>query len=188
MASNNINNHQDYNEDISNISSISTSLNQSTDTSVNDNPRRSLRLSKSPQVNPRSVNQTNLHRTVSGGINSIRSPKLNSRKKGSSSRGRGDYSNALSQTIVDDNRIMLHSTLPSDQSEDDEMLCDLNINQDNNNTIVASDTSKVASRAQILSYFEEKSGGFYCNDCNKVNSLFHFFKYMFAPVKLSRCL
>jgi hypothetical protein len=179
MASSNTNNTLINNENLSNMSSISTSSHQlSADTSMNETSRRSARLSeKSPQITSKSINQSNVHRTVSGGVTNSHSPKLNNRKRSSTNNRRASISNALSQIIINDNvstqnrsynTTFSHSNLPSDQSEDDEVPLS---NNTNNVTSVPSAPQELAHRKEVLSYFTEEPGGFRCKTCNKVNIL-----------------
>ena len=185
MATSNNDNYFINNGIASNVSPVTTSSNRSSShTATDGSPRRSIRLSsKSPQMLSRSSNQSNIHRTVSGGVTTIHSPKMNIRKRNSRDNGRIGYLNSRSQIThttdgnnhdEDDETIMQHSSLPSDQSEDEETPSRMdNNNVINNNNGTA--PSKLASRTEVLSYFEEQSNGFKCRLCNKVNLFINFF-------------
>ncbi|CAF5183613.1 unnamed protein product [Rotaria magnacalcarata] len=148
-----------------NVTGVSSSSTPSSSGLINDSPRRSARFSSgSPQVTHRSLNQSSIHRVLSGGV--ARSPKLSARR----STHAGDSSNAASQIIANDNVTTsdysnisdLH--LPLDQSDDEEM------QHDNNQcTTVSTKSSSLVKRSQILSYFDEQINGFKCKICNKVN-------------------
>ena len=166
MDSSNNDNYSVDSRNTSHISSISTSYNTSlSNTLINDSPRRSARLSsKSPQIPSRTSNQSNMHRTKSGGITHSHSLKLKHRNRNSFSTGRGDFLSNHSQiTHSNDNNIhyennntaILSTSLPSDQSEDDEIIC-------NNNIPAQCKSMGIASRSKILSYFDEQKDGYKC--------------------------
>ncbi|CAF4052930.1 unnamed protein product, partial [Rotaria magnacalcarata] len=147
-----------------NVTGVSASLTPSSSVPINDSQRRSARFSsRSPQVTPRSLNQSSIHRVLSGGV--VRSPKLSARR----STPADDSSNVASQIIVNDNVTTsdysdisdLHLSL--DQSDDEEMQHD-----SNQCTTVLTKSSSLAKRSQILSYFDEQINGFKCKICNKV--------------------
>ena len=170
------NNHSNFanNENISNMPPNSTSLNESSYHS----PRRSGRLSsKSPQIIRKLSNEANIHRTVSGGVANSHSPKMNIRKRTSFSNGHGtsNHSNPLSQIVLDDDAnicdennhiIIQNSSLPSDQSEDEEMPL---TNNNNSNTPVPPKPSGLAGRSEVLSYFDQQPDGYKYKICTKVN-------------------
>ncbi|CAF1685048.1 unnamed protein product [Rotaria magnacalcarata] len=147
-----------------NVTGVSSSSTPSSSGLINDSPRRSARFSSgSPQVTHRSLNQSSIHRVLSGGV--ARSPKLSARR----STHAGDSSNAASQIIANDNVTTSDYSnisdldLPLDQSDDEEM------QHDNNQcTTVSTKSSSLVKRSQILSYFDEQINGFKCKICNKV--------------------
>ncbi|CAF1277726.1 unnamed protein product [Didymodactylos carnosus] len=111
----------------------------------------------------RTSNESNIHRTRSGGVSNSHSPKLISKRRGSTSGGRGDHSQVQSQVTLNiDNNIHhgnnyttnFRTNLPSDQS-DDEITS-------NNNTCTKPKRAPLASRSEVLSYFGQESGGFKC--------------------------
>ena len=192
MSSNNSDHQSVKSGNISNVSSIPASSNTPSSYSsssfifINDSPRRSARLSsKSPQIITKSLNESNVHRIVAGTVHNSHSPKMNTRKRASfrdGRSGRRGYPNPISQIISNDNihnfssnshTNISHSSLAFDQSEDEEMV----LNNNNNDTTGLIKISEVASRSQILSYFEEKSDGFKCKICNKVSSLIFSIKF-----------
>ena len=164
------------------VSSISPPINTSTASNIliTNSPRRSNRLSsKSPQIPSRTSTQSNIHRTMSGGVTNSHSPKLNNRKRNSFSRGRGSYSNSHSQSPQNNaintrhgnnDTSVLHTNLPSDQSDDD-------VITSNNNTAAQPKSTGVASRSEILSYFEQQTDGFHCKLCHEVSLLVHLLEY-----------
>jgi hypothetical protein len=102
MASNYNDNHAVNSGNNSHISSIATPPNRSSsNTLIMSSPRRSARLSsKSPQITSRPSNQSNIHRTMSGGVANSHSPKMNVRKRSSFSGGRDGYTNIHSQNVL----------------------------------------------------------------------------------------
>ncbi|CAF2941686.1 unnamed protein product [Rotaria sp. Silwood2] len=158
-------NNDNYSASSGNISRIS-----STNTLITNSPRRSARLSsKSPQVPSETLIQSNIHRTVSGGVTNSRSPKLNNRKRNLFSGGRGDYSSGHSQISLNNNisthhgnnhTTILHTNLPSDQSDDDEITSD-------SRTATQTKSTGLASRSEVLPYFEQQPDGFKYKICLK---------------------
>jgi hypothetical protein len=64
--------------------------------------------------------------------------------------------------------------LPSDQSDDEEM----EVNNNNNNTNAPPASSRPATRAEVLSHFEEHANGYKCKLCHKVNLLVNSYEYI----------
>jgi len=163
------------------ISTSSNRLNHSSPTTPGSkSPRRSVRLSlRSPQLTTRSSSQSKIHRTISGGVNANQSPKPNNRKRSSlsnSARGSSKLSFTHSSITTYDNNdgsvnrnIFKNNSLPSDQSDDEEIMID-----NKTNSIIQqkrSTRSNVATRSEILNYFEVQTNGFKCKLCNLVSLL-----------------
>jgi hypothetical protein len=156
----------------------------SINTSSTTDARRSVRLStKSPRKTSLSSNQSNLHRTISGGVANNHSPKLNVRKQTAVSTDAHNtsassitYSTITSNDNVDihhdDNNSSCRNLLPSDQSDDDEMLLD-------NNILVKQTLIRIATRSEVLSYFSIENNGYKCKLCNKVSLIFLKFSYTY---------
>jgi hypothetical protein len=106
---------------------------------------------------------------MSGGVASNHSPKLNNRKQNSITHGRGGYSSNHSQNNINNDVTILDTDLPSDQSDDDEMIC--------NNTAAQPKLTGLATRSEVLSYFEQQTDGFKCKICNNVSFLVYLLKY-----------
>lgn len=182
MASSNSGNRSITSGNDSNMQSISTRTNASSSSPprlINDSPRRSSRLS--------SITQSNIHRTVSGGVAGSSSPKLNIRQRNSLSHVRGNLSNTVSQIMSNDdiNNDNGHNyttttsyNLPSDQSDDEEM----EVNNNNNNTTISPASLRLATRAEVLSHFEQDTNGYKCTHCNKVNILVNSYEYIFLYI------
>ena len=173
MDISNNDNHSVNNENIPPLPSISTPPppNRASSSSISTiySPRRSSRLSsKSPATSSRTPN---IHRTLSGGVENNHSSRLNNRNRTPLSGGRVDYSNRPSQTSFN-NGSGIHRAindltnldlyLPSDQSDDDEM-------PTKNNTAVQPKSTALASRSEVLSYFQRQNDGFKCKLCHKVS-------------------
>ncbi|CAF4259974.1 unnamed protein product [Rotaria sp. Silwood2] len=164
-------------------STINTANSSLINTSMAGESRRSGRLSaKFPKAVSLTSNQSTLHRTISGGVDNNRSPKLNIRKRilGNTDTNIILPSSSSSSSVVindnggfnDNNNNSNHSTsqnLPSDQSDDDEMSSD-------NNVVVQQKTTGLASRAQVLSYFVIQDKGYKCKLCSKASLVFKAFK------------
>lgn len=157
-------------------SSSSHNANSSSiNTLITTDTRRSVRISaKSPK---RTSNQTNIHRTLSGGVANTNSPKLNARKRTSGSIDtQGTSTSSISYSTVthnDNDDIQLGNNndstsyrdlLPSDQSDDDEMLTGSSV------TIKQKSTG-LATRFEVLSYFLVQDNGYKCKLCDKVGYL-----------------
>ena len=150
-------------------------------TSIATDKRRSVRLlAKSPKKTSASSSQSSLHRTISGGVGNAHSPKLNVRKRTSGStdtHGTSTSSITYSTITSNDNINRIHYSnhnnkntysrhiLPSDQSDDDEMLI-------NNSTIMKPKPTALVSRSEVLSYFSIQDNGYKCKLCDNVNLLF----------------
>jgi hypothetical protein len=186
MATSNNDNYLDNNENVSPMMSPNlTSLNESSHM-LTHSPRRSVRLScKSPQMVRKLSNETNIHRTISGGVANIHSPKMNIRNRTSFNNGRGgsNYASTLPPIVLDDgahirdennDMITQNFSLPSDQSEDEEMAP---TNNNKNNTTVPRKTSGLASRSEVLSYFDQQPEGYKCKNCTKVKFFINTFPY-----------
>ena len=191
MASNNNGNRSTNSGNDSNMSSISTPTNDSLSSPrlINDSPRRSARLSSnSPQIGSRSIMQSSIHRTVSGGISGSLSPKMNIRKKSSLNNVRGNLSNTVNQFLLNDDlnndngnnyTTTTSYNLPSDQSDDEEM--EVN-NHNNNNTTVQPASSRLATRAEVLSHFDKQTNGYKCKHCDKVNIVVNSYEYIYLYI------
>ncbi|CAF3265381.1 unnamed protein product [Rotaria sp. Silwood2] len=149
----------------------------SSNTSAAGDSRRSVRLSaKLTKRTSLSSIQSSIHRTISGGVTNPHSPKLNVRKRASAStdtQGVSTTSNSISYSTIISNdddgahdnnhksNVSHQDLLPSDQSDDEEMLID-------NNTIIKEKTTGLASRSEVLSYFIVQDDGYKCKLCNNV--------------------
>lgn len=137
---------------------------------INDGIRRSVRLStKSSQQRSTSSAQAIFHRTISGGVESSRSPKLNHRKRTSGSVDTNgdpvssfDRSTITRQGVGNGVNTPGSNTLPSDQSDDEEMVS-------GDNLFIKRKQSGLASRSEVLSYFSIESTGYKCKLCNEVS-------------------
>ena len=179
MASNNSENNF---HNTGSVSDMRTTLNPTSIsliiTSFHESPRRSVRLSsKTSRSSLRSSHQTNIHRTISGGVPGIHSPKLNAHHANSLGARLHGNSNDVSKIILNDDMnvanenndvIMSNFNLVSDQSDDEEMQFQ------NKNKADQRNLSGTVSRTEILSYFEEQTDGYKCKICNKVE-YFNFF-------------
>ncbi|CAF3046274.1 unnamed protein product [Rotaria socialis] len=153
---------------IVNVTGVSSSSTPSSSSIlINDSPRRSARFSsRSPQVASRPLNQTSIHRVLSGGVANNRSSILNTRRRtihtDDSSSAVADITVNDNANISDDNDISdLH--LPLYQSDDEEIQLD-----NTYNTTVSTKPTGPVKRSKILSYFDEQIDGFKCKICNKV--------------------
>jgi hypothetical protein len=110
---------------------------------------------------------------------------MNIRKRTSFSNGLGisDQSNILPQIALDNDAnirdennhiIIQNSNLPSDQSEDEEMPL---TNNNNNSTPDLPKPSGLASRSEVLSYFDQQPDEYKCKICTKVNLFVNTFPY-----------
>ncbi|CAF2027220.1 unnamed protein product, partial [Rotaria magnacalcarata] len=157
------------------ISSTSDKNNSSViSTLITTDTRRSVRISvKSPKRTPSSSNQLNLHRTISGGVANSNSPKFNAPKRTSGSvdtQGTSTSSISYSTITTNDNGgIQLSNNnnstpyrdlLPSDQSDDDEMLT-------NSSVMIKQKSTGLATRSEVLSYFLVQNNGYKCKLCDK---------------------
>ncbi|CAF1021566.1 unnamed protein product [Adineta steineri] len=150
----------------------------SNDSLITNDTRQSSRLSnKSPKNTALTNTDLNIHRTILGGVVN-NSPKLNSRRRTSCNNNHRDASASsisFSTTTVNDNSVDFDDNntnetydkhlLPSDQSEDDEMLVD-------NNELVKRKSSGLASRNEVLSYFWPQDNGYKCKLCSNVSFIF----------------
>ncbi|CAF4044221.1 unnamed protein product, partial [Adineta steineri] len=158
-------------ENISQLSLVSTSPNTASSSTLSEqNPRRSIRIaSKSPRTSSRATNVLGIHRTISDGVSNSHSPKLSNKRRSAAGGVHGDNSQVQSQFIIDnDNNIRhdnnyatnLRTSLPSDQSDDE--------STPNNTTSGKAKQATLATRKEILSYFQRHPDGYKCNECKKV--------------------
>lgn len=156
-------------------SSISTSSRpNAASAGITDSPRRSARLSsRSPQITPRSLNDSTIHRVLSGGVNSAHSPKSIRRKRITTSDVHGERSSSATgqaalneddHVVIDDNISPVR--LPPEQSDDE-----VEVSDNNNTSNVSTNKSGLLTRSQVLNYFEQQTDGYKCKTCNKVNIL-----------------
>lgn len=135
--------------------------------STTNSPRRSSRIaSKSPQLNSRA---SNIHLTLAGGVTGSQSPNSASSRRTPVSGRRARHSNSSSRASVtnDIGGFSLNLDLPSDQSDDDEML-------GSNQTTTQPNPSALASRSEILSHFVKQPDGYKCKLCRKVSAIILF--------------
>jgi hypothetical protein len=136
---------------------------------IDNGIRRSVRLSiKSPQQRSSSSTEASVHRTISGGVVSTHSPKLNTRKRTSASVdthgipvNSSDCSASTQHGAGDDSNTSGPNPLPSDQSDDDEMVS-------GDNVVIKRKHTGLATRSEVLSYYSIEADGYKCKLCNKV--------------------
>ncbi|CAF1554449.1 unnamed protein product [Rotaria sp. Silwood1] len=168
---------------ISNISTVSqpsTTLTSSSrdntnysliNTLITTDTRRSVRLSAKSSKRISSLNQSSIHRTISGGVALTHSPKLNVRKRTSDStdtQGTSTSSISYSTITSNDNGGMHDSNnknstsyrdFPSDQSDDDEI-------STNNSVVIKQKSTGLLTRSEVLSYFLVQDNGYKSNLCD----------------------
>jgi hypothetical protein len=135
--------------------------------------RRSDRLQGS-QVRTQSSSRA-LHRTVSGGIGNVHSPRLSSRRLHSSKR---DGLSDLTQVNVHRNSLIATSDIRMTDEESDEdgqqtRVVSFELSDDEANGLFQGKPRERLrpTRTEVLTYFTEEPDGYKCSICNEVSFL-----------------
>ncbi|CAF5089062.1 unnamed protein product, partial [Rotaria sp. Silwood1] len=150
-----------------NYSSINTLI--TTDT------RQSVCLSAKSSKRTSSLNQSSIHRAISGGVALTHSAKLNVRKRTSGSTDtQGTPTSSISySTITSNDNGSMHDSnnknstsyrdlLPSDQSDDDEI-------STNSSVVIKQKSTELLTRSEVLSYVLVQDNDDKCKLCDQVS-------------------